>query len=101
MHLAVIDDNADVAGVTARQRTLFHALHNALQDGGHEACINGTAHNAVDEDELAAPFQVDGLLALCVDAELLIAKTINFLCRCAFNIWLNDEVNFAELTGTA
>jgi len=30
---------------------LFHAAHHALEDGRHEASIDGTAHNTVDEDE--------------------------------------------------
>ena len=42
----------------------------------------------------------DGFLALCVDAEFLIAEAIDFLSGSAFHVWLNNEMHFAELACT-
>ena len=101
MHLSVIYDYAHVAGIATRQRALLHALHDALEDGGHEASVDGAAHNAVDEDELATPLQVDNLLALGVDAVFLAAESVNFGSGHTLVVGLNDEVHLAELACTA
>ena len=101
MHLTVINDDADVAGIRTRERTLLHLAHDTLQNSGHEAGIDGTADDAVDEHQLAAPFQVDNLFALGVDAELLTTEAIDLADGLTVGIGLDDEVHLAELTGTA
>ena len=55
MFAGIPDD--DVAGVGTCQRTLLHLLHDTLEDGGHEAGVDRAAHDAVVEDQLAAPLQ--------------------------------------------
>ena len=55
---------------------MLHAAHDALEYGWHEACVNGTADNRVDEYEFASPFEVYLFLALCVDLELLVAELV-------------------------
>ena len=70
VHLTVVDVDDDVAGVGTGQRTLLHLLHDTLEDGGHEAGVDRAAHDAVVEDQLAAPLQrillsvADGILGL-------------------------------------
>ena len=101
MHLSVIDDDAHVASVGTRERTLLHALHHTLQDGGHETSVDGTTNHRVDEYEFAAPLQIDFFLAFDVHLELL---TVDFeRCRVghSLGVRLQNQVDFAELTGTA
>ena len=100
VHLSVVNDDANVASVTSGERSLFHATHYAFQNGGHEASVNGSAHNRVDEHEFAAPFQRYFFLALEVDADFLIAKLVNSGIGHVFVIRLNNEVNFTKLSGT-
>ena len=97
MHLSVIDDDANVAGIASGQRTLLHALHDTFKDCRHEAGIDGSTHYRVDEDELAAPFQVDFLATLDVHLELLTAELIDRRLGHTLGIRLHDEVNLTKL----
>ena len=101
VHLAVVNDDADIAGVATRERALFHAAHDTLEDGGHEACVDGTAYHGVDEDELAAPFQGNFFLALDGDADFLVAELVDYGVGHAVAVGFDNEVDFAELAGAA
>ena len=91
VHLTVVDVDDDVAGVGTGQRTLLHLLHDTLEDGGHEAGVNRTTHDAVVEDQLAAPLQrillgvADGVLGLVGHAII---------------VGLDKHVDLAELAAT-
>ncbi len=91
MHFTVVYVDHDVAGVGAGQRTLLHLFHDSLEDGGHEAGIDGTADNAVVEDQLATPLQriflgvADGVLGLVGHAVV---------------VGLDEHVHLAELAAT-
>ena len=76
MHLSVVNDDANVASVATCERSLLHAAHDTLEDSWHETCVDSTTDNAVDEDNLSAPFEIDFFLALNVNLELLTAKLI-------------------------
>ena len=45
VHLAIIYDYANVAGIRTCKRSVLHTIHDSLQDGRHEACIDGTTHH--------------------------------------------------------
>ena len=100
VHLAIINDYTYVTGVATCERTRLHTFHNTLQDGRHEARINGTTNYGVDKYELAAPLKVDFLTTLDVHLELLTIELV--CCRIwhTLSIWLNDEVNLTKLSGT-
>ena len=100
MHLAIIDDHAHVAGVATRQRTVLHAVHDTLEDGGHEACVGGTTYHGVDEDELAAPLQVHFFAALDVHLELLAVDVERRRIGHALGVWLHNQVDLTKLSGT-
>ena len=92
VHLTVEDVDDDVAGVGTGQRTLLHLLHDTLEDGGHEAGVDRAAHDAVVEDQLAAPLQ--GVL-------LGVADGVLGLVGHAVEVRLDEHVHLAELTATA
>ena len=50
---------------------------------------------------MAAFSAFNNFLALGINSEFLIAESINFLSWSAFNVRLNDEMHFTELTSTA
>ena len=101
MHLAVVDHYADVACVGAGEGTLLHAVHEALDDGGDEAGVDGAAYDAVIDHELAAPLQGYLLLVADIELELLAAELVGVGLGHAFGIRLDDEVPLAELAGAA
>ena len=102
MHLAVVDHDADVAGVGARQRALVHLLHDTLQDGGHEARVDGAADDCRVELQFAAPRQVVLLLALDVDHHVALARHLVVLrFGHPLVVGLDDHVHLAELSGAA
>ena len=76
MHLAIIDNDAYVTGITTRQGTMLHAIHDTFQDGRHETSINSPTDNGVDKDKLASPLQVDDFLVLNIHLELLTTELI-------------------------
>ena len=41
MHFTVVHKYADVAGVRTGKRTLYHSFLDTLEDGGHEAKVDG------------------------------------------------------------
>ena len=100
MHLTVIDNDADIAGIRTGQRTLLHTRHNPLEDSRHKAGIDGSTHYAVDEDELTTPLQRNLFGTLDVHLELLVAKLIGVGGRHSLVIGLDDEVYLTKLTGT-
>src|SRR3712207_976255 len=100
MHLAIKYNDTNVTGVAVGQRSMFHAVHNTLQDSRHEACVNGTTNNRVDEYELATPLQINDFFTLDIHLELLITKLIVHGIRHAFSVRLYNQVYFAKLTGT-
>ena len=97
MHLTVVDVDDDVAGVAAGQRTLLHLLHDTLEDGGHEAGVDRAAHDAVVEDQLAAPLQriflgvADGVLGL------VRSSSSRAEAGHAVEVGLNEHVHLAVL----
>ena len=101
VHLAVIDHHADIAGIRPCEWALLHAAHDALEDGRHEAGVDGSAHHRVDEHEFSTPFEVDFLFALGVNLKLLVAKLVGGGVGHAVVVWFHDEVNLAELACTA
>ncbi len=101
MHLTIVDDDADITGIRAGQRALFHTFHYTLQDSGHEACIDSTANYGVDEDQFAAPFQVFLFLRLDVHLEFLAIDGERGGVGHPLGIGLYNQVHLAELAGTA
>ena len=91
VHLTVVDVDDDVAGIGTGQRALLHLLHDTLENGGHEAGVDATAHDAVVEDQLAAPLQrillgvADGVLGLVGHA---------------VEVRLDEHVHLAKLAAT-
>ena len=71
MHLAIIYDNADVAGVRTCQRSMLHTIHDTLQDSWHETGIDSSTNHRVEEYQLATPLQGNFFAALDVHLELL------------------------------
>ena len=98
VHLTVVDANHNVASIRTCQRTLFHAVHDAFNDGRYEASVDSATHDAVVNHELAAPFQLDFLTIFYVELEFLTAETIGVRLRHAFNVRFDNQVHFAELT---
>ena len=101
MHLTIVYDDAYIACVRACQRSLLHSVHNTFEYGGHKACIDGAAHDGVDEDEFAAPLEVN---LLCIAYGYLILLSVEFIYlfgRDIFHIWLYDDVNLTELSCSA
>ena len=99
MHLAVIDDDADVAGVGTRQRTFVHLLHDAFQDGRHEAGVDRASDDRRIELQFAAPGQVVLFLALDVYRQFSLAGDLVALgFGHAFGVRLDQQVHLAELT---
>ena len=92
VHFTVVDVDDDVAGVGTGEGTLLHFLHDTFEDGGHEAGVDGTADDAVVEDEFAAP--VEGVF-------LSVADGVFSLVGHAVVVGLDEHVDFAKLTGTA
>ena len=101
VHLSVIDDDADVAGIRTGERSLLHTGHHTLEDGGHETGIDGTTHHGVEEHQFSTPFEVNFLSRLDVHAELLSAELIHRGIGHTLGIGLHNEVHLTELAGTA
>ena len=101
VHLAVVDAHAHVAGIGAGEGALLHAVHQALDDGGDEAGVDGAAHDAVAHHELAAPCQGYLLGVAHRHLEFLVAEAVGVGSGHAFGVGLNDEVHLAELSGAA
>ena len=97
MHLAVIDNDANVAGIRTCERALLHSAHDAFQYGWHEACINGTTNDGVDEDELSAPFQINLFLSFRCNLKFLVAELVAGWLWHAVVIWLYNKMHFAKL----
>ena len=74
--------------------------NRTLYDSRDEACVDGTADDGVDNNELTAPLEVDLLLIFHRDLILLVAELIGLLNGLTLLIRLNDEVHLTELTGT-
>ena len=85
MHLAVVDEHADVTGVGTGKRSFDHALLDTLEDGRHEAQIDGATDDAVVELEFSAPFEVGHFGSLDVEDGLL-----------AVNLELGVELSFCR-----
>ena len=97
MHLTVVDRHTNVARIRARQRPLLHLLHEPLQNRGHETAVNRPTDNAVIEDQLTAPVEVDLLLVLHVERDLLAPHFIlNGVGRALF-VGFDNKVHFAKL----
>ena len=90
VHLAVVDTYLNVACVRTGERTLFHAVHDTLNDSRDEACVDGTTNNTVVDNKLAAPFEVDSLSILNVHLIFLTVEAISVRLRHAFNVWFYD-----------
>lgn len=101
VHLAVIDNDAHVAGIRSGERSLFHAAHHAFENRGHEAGVDGTAHDAVDEHQFSAPLEIHFFLTARRDTDLLIAEFEQGGFGHSFEVRFDDEVHFAELSRTA
>ena len=101
VHLSVVDAHTHVACIAAREGPLGHAVHDALHDGRNEACIDGTAHDAVVDDELATPFQRNLLLVPHVHLELLVAKLVGVGLGHSLLVRLYNEVHLAKLARSA
>ena len=98
MHLTIVDAHADVACVATGQRALLHAVHDALDDGGDEACIDGTTDDTVIDNQHAAPLHGDLLLVLDVHLVLLVAELVGVGLGHTLAVRLDDEVYLTELT---
>jgi len=101
VHLSVEDDYAHVAGITTRKRSAFHAVHHTLEDGRHEAKVDGTTHHRVDKHEFSAPRQVFFLSRLDVHLELLTTKAVACGIGHTLGVWLYDEMNLTKLPCSA
>ena len=101
MHLAVVHDDAYVAGIGTRQRSLFHLLHDTLEDGRHETGVYRTAHDGTVELQFAAPVEVVLFLVLHVERELLPVHLVLRGFGHAFVIGFDDQVHLPELSCTA
>ena len=101
MHLAVIDVDPDVTGIRACQRSNLHLLHDTLEDGWHEARVNGAADNTVHIDELAAPREVYLLLVTVGQLDFLAGYLHHRLGLRTFLIGFDDHMNLAELACAA
>ena len=100
MHLTVIYDYTYITSIRACQRTTLHLLHYTLEDCRHEAHIDSTTYNGIDEYELTAPLQLYLLTRLHVDLNFL---TIELVCRWIRHtvcVWLNNKMNLTKLTST-
>ena len=100
MHLAVVNHNAYVASVAAGKRTMLDALHYALEDGRHKACVDGTTNYRIDEYQLAAPLEINLFTALDVNLKLLTIYLVRYGIGHSFCVRLHNHVNLAELTST-
>ena len=74
VHLSVVDNNAHIASVGSGERSLFHATHHAFENRWHEASVDGTAHDAIDEHQFSAPLEIHLFLTARCDADFLIAE---------------------------
>ena len=92
MHFPVVNINCDIAGIRTGKRTFFNLFHDALHNGRHETCINGTTYHAVVEHHFPAPWQ--NVLFLIPDREFGRNRHV-------FGIGLYHHVHLPELTGTA
>ena len=101
MHLTIIDNNPHVSCITSSQRTMFHTIHHTFQNGWHEAGINSTTNNRIDEYQFTTPFQVDNFLAFDVHFELLSIEIIVSRIKHTLCIWLYYQMHFTKLPGTA
>ena len=101
MHLSVINDNTHITCIATGQRSVLHAIHDTLKNSRHEACINSTTDNRVDEYEFAAPFQVNLFATLDIDLKLLSVDLVRCRIGHTFSVRLNDEMNLTELASTA
>ena len=99
MHLTVIDEDADVAGVGTGKRTFDHTLLDTLEDGGHEAEVDGTTDDAVVELKLATPLELGDILSLDVELGVL-AVDLELGVELAFGR-ADEEVDLTELAGAA
>ena len=100
MHLSVVHEHPDITGIRTGKRTFRHLLHDTLEDGRHEAGIDGTADYAVVELKLAAPFQVIGFLALDIESDILSVNLELVRERNAFHDRAYQQVDFTELAGS-
>ncbi len=101
MHLTVIDIHADVTGVGTGERAFLHLGLDTLEDGGHEAEVDGTTHDAVVEFQLAAPLEVGDILALEVEHGVLAVDLEVLRGFLAFDVRADEEVDLTELAGAA
>ena len=99
MHLAVIYEHTDVAGVRSGKRSFYHSFLDTLEDGRHEAEIDGTTDHAVVEFQFTAPFKFGNVLGLDVQLGLF-AVNHEFGIQFAFGR-ADKEVDLTELTGAA
>ena len=100
MHLSIVNNHAHIAGIASGKGTLFHTLHDTLQNCRHEACINGSTYHTIDEYQLATPFKINLFFALGIDAVFLTTETIDVGIGHSLIIRLNDKVHFSKLSGT-
>ena len=100
MHLTIVDHDTYVACIATSQRAALHAVHDSLQNSGHETNVDGTTDDRVDKLQFAAPRKVFLLLRLDVHLELLTIELIAYWIGHTFCIWLDDECYLTELSGT-
>ena len=101
MHLSVIYEYPDVAGVRAGERALGHLVHDTLENRRHEAGVDGSADNTVVELKLSAPVEVVGLLALHIEDHILSVNLELVGERHALDNRADEEVNLSELSCSA
>ena len=100
MHLTVIDEDSDVTGIRTGERALGHLVIESLEDGRHEARVDGSTDNAVVELKPSAPFEVELFLGLDVEDNILAVNLELVRERNAFNDRADEDGNLTELTGS-
>ena len=74
-------------------------VHESLYDCGDKACVDGSADDTIAYHQLAAPFEGYLLSVAHVHLKLLVAELVGVGRWHSFGVWLDNQVNLAELSG--